>query len=223
MNAQQERDRARSLRLNKLKPTITIGLPRLPRRYPIWSVKSITIVSLLLVAIVSFVIFFFGKRSVLVEAEWVTATVAVSLFLFLWIGLYRGIRVKKHEPAPSNFEFIDVDVGDVGNVGDIGNVFGAVDDLPGLFLAPILFVLFGVLLVFLLPVIINLVWLLMFIFVVMLFWVFRFALRQVFARSRQTRGNLTQSLRIASIYTALYSGWLLAVLIGARFIVERAA
>jgi hypothetical protein len=200
----------RSQRVVTLPPRVKV------RKYPIWSVKTITILSLLLTAIVAAVVFGFGKRSILVEAEWVAVIVATSLFVFLFVGLYRGIRVKKAETPPTDFEFINVDAADIGDLGWADGIDG---DWPVLILAPILFIVFGILLVFLLPVLVNLVWLLLFVFVVMLFWIFRYALRQVFVRSRQTRGQLAPSLYYASVYTALYSGWLLVVLITARHFV----
>lgn len=188
------------------------------RRYPIWSIKSITIVSLIVVAIVSAVVFGIGKQSILVEAEWIVVIVSSCLFLFLLFGLYRGVRVRKREPAPGGFEFINVEPSDIGldAASGLGDVIGAADDLPGLILAPILFVVFGILLIFLLPIVVNVAWLLLFVFVLMLFWVFRAALRQVFVRSRQTRGRVIPSLGYAGWYTMLYSGWLIAVLVLAR-------
>lgn len=188
------------------------------RRYPIWSIKSITIVSLIVVAIVSAVVFGIGKQSILVEAEWIVVIVSSCLFLFLLFGLYRGVRVRKREPAPGGFEFINVEPSDIGldAASGLGDAIGAADDLPGLILAPILFVVFGILLIFLLPIVVNVAWLLLFVFVLMLFWVFRAALRQVFVRSRQTRGRVIPSLGYAGWYTMLYSGWLIAVLVLAR-------
>jgi hypothetical protein len=41
--------------------------------------------------------------------------------------------------------------------------------------------------------------------------VFYLALRQVFARSRVCRGNLGKSVGYALLYTALYTGWLFAL------------
>jgi hypothetical protein len=214
MNAQQKRDRAQSLRMNRSQQRIVLPTKTKLRKYPIWSVKTITILSLLLTAVVAAVVFFFGKESILVEAERISVIVAGALFLFLWIGLYHGIRVRKNEPAPASFEFIDTD----SSLPDLGGGwFDGIDgDLPALILAPILFLLLGLLLVFLLPIVVNLLWLLLFVFVVMLFWVFRYALRQVFVRSRATRGRLGTSLYYASVYTAIYSGWVLVVLITAR-------
>lgn len=217
MSAQRKSSAITGVGTSPTKPA-SLRVPKL-RKYPIWSVKTISILSLLLVAISTTVVLVFGKRSILVEAEWISVIVAASLFLFLWIGLYRGIRVKKNEAAPSNFEFIDVG-SNVPDVGDLGSALGAADDLAGLILAPVLFIALGIVLVFLLPVLVNLVWLLLFVFVVMLFWIFRYALRQVFARSRQTRGNMAASLYYAAAYTALYAGWLLVVLITARHLVE---
>lgn len=212
MNALRERDRRITERIKRLRPDVIV-LPRTRlRRYPIWSIKTVTIVSLLVTALIAAAVFWFGKRSLLIEAEWVAVLVASCLFVFLFVGLYRGVRVKKGEPAPSGFELIDAPV----DAPDIGGCLGAVDDLPGLILAPVLFVVLGVVLVFLLPILVNVVWLLLFVFVVMLFWIFRAALRQVFVCSRVTRGKVAASLRFAAWYTFLYAGWLVCVLAAAR-------
>lgn len=187
-----------------------------PRKYPIWFVRTITIVALLTTVIVAVAVLLLGKRSLLVEAEWVAAIVAFCLFVFLFLGLYRGIRVRKNEPVPSEFEFNRIDPADFGDAGSLVDVAGASDDVASAILAPVLFVLLGLLLIILLPLLVNLVWLLLFVFVLMLVWIFRYALRQVFVRSRVTRGDWVASARYAAFYTVLYSGWLLRVLLIAR-------
>ena len=59
---------------------------------------------------------------------------------------------------------------------------------------------------------VNALWPLIMLIAVALFWVFNRALRQVFARSRQCKGNLAASLGYALVYTTLYTGWLMALI-----------
>jgi hypothetical protein len=201
------------------------SLPNPPRRrplrvrYPIWSVRTITTVSILIVAIISVLILVIGKRDLLVKAEWITVTVASCLFVFLFIGLYHGVRIRKNEPPPTDFNPIRHGdyTPDMLNMGDLGSGIDGLDTLAGAVLGLVLIVILGVILIFLLPLLLNGVLLVLFLLVLALFWIFRLALRQVFARSRQCQGKLIPSLSYAALFTLLYSGWLLIVLLATRF------
>jgi hypothetical protein len=52
-------------------------------------------------------------------------------------------------------------------------------------------------------------------------WVVYRALRQVFARSRQSQGKLIPSVSWAMIYTALYTSWLYALLLLGSWLTNR--
>jgi hypothetical protein len=193
-------------------------LPRIPKRvrYPVWSVKTITLLAILVIGLTATSVFVIGKKPLFYETELTLAIVAGVLFLFLAVGLYRGVRVKRwdlpgvdakgvsmgdlmeHVPDPATFPD-HIDAGDFGE--------GCLVSLVGLLLA----ILVGVLLLLLLWVLLNLGILLWVFLIAALSYVFYLALRQIFAKSRACKGNLPTSLGYALLYTVLYTGWLFAV------------
>jgi hypothetical protein len=195
--------------------------PRGPimRRYPIWSVKTITIVAIFVIALTAIPIYLFGQLSLLVETDLTLACIAIGLFVFLAVGLYRGVRVRRKDlpetaingiglnqvtdslPNP-DLPAIDcpLDVADGGDDGCLSAIFS--------FLVAIV-ALVGV--VFVVWILINLGFGLAIILFLGLSWVFYRALRQVFARSRQCRGRILPSLGFATLYTVLYTSWLFAL------------
>ena len=71
--------------------------PRIPNRvrYPVWSVKTVTITALCVIAVTAASVFLLGKRSIFVETEMTLGIVGAALFVFLAVGLYHGVRVKR--------------------------------------------------------------------------------------------------------------------------------
>jgi hypothetical protein len=196
-------------------------MPRLrtfPRRvrYPVWSVKTITALAILVIALTATSVFLIGKKTLFYETELTLAIVAAVLFVFLSVGLYRGVRVKRRdlpgvdtkgvrlgeitEHLPDAATLPDnIDAGDFGE--------GCLVALVGLLLA----IVVGAILLVLLWLLLNLGILLWVFLIAALAWVFYLALRQIFAKSRVCKGNLGASLGYALVYTVLYTGWLFAL------------
>lgn len=103
----------------------------------------------------------------------------------------------------------------------IGEAAGAADDPLGLLLAIVLGVVVSILLVVLLVVFVNLAIGVFFLFMLAVGWIFHRALRTVFARSKRSRGDILASLGYAAFYTILYTGWLLAILLGVDWLRSR--
>ena len=193
-------------------------LRRLPKRvrYPVWSVKTITVLAILVIALTATSVFLIGKKPLFYKTELTLAIIAAVLFAFLTVGLYRGVRVKRWDlpgvdvKGVSAGEVMDY-LPDAGNLadgidpGDLGE--GCLVSLVGLLLA----IVVGIVLLLLLWVFLNLGILLWVFLIAALSYVFYLALRQIFAKSRVCKGNLAASLGYALLYTVLYTGWLFAL------------
>jgi hypothetical protein len=187
--------------------------------FPVWSVKSIALLSVLTVGVATAVAFAAGRRPVLVELEWTLVIVAGALFAMLLTGLYRGVRLRETEPPSAELTKIDIRdwTPDGTSLPDIDCPLDAFDGGDDGCLGAIV----GFLLSFLvLIVLVMAVWLFLqvalvavFVLLTAIYWVLHLALRQVFAHSADCRGNLTRSLGFATVYTLLYTGWLFALLI----------
>ncbi len=192
-----------------------IARPKFPKRvrYPVWSVKTITVTALFVTAVTAASVFLSGKRSVFVETELTLAIVAAALFVFLAVGLYRGVRVRRRDLPGTDVkgvsaENMDFSIDNMVPDGlDLGGDEGCLVAIVGLFVA----VIAAVAAVLLLWLVINLGIVLWVFLLAAVAYVFYLALRLVFARSRTCRGNLVASVGYALVYTVLYTGWLFAV------------
>ena len=195
--------------------------------YPVWSVKSVSVLLILTLAVSGTIVFAAGKRSFIVELEWTLGVVSAALFAMLAIGLYRGVRLKEQDAPSPDFQSPDLRdwVDGTGQLPDMNCPLDAVDAgddgclgaIVGFFLS--IFVL--ILLVGLLWVFLQVAVVVLFVVMTAIYWVLHLALRQVFAHSDDCRGNLLRSLGFASLYTLLYTGWLFALLLIASGLMNR--
>jgi hypothetical protein len=179
------------------------------RRYPVWSARVILAVAVAGVCVVAPLVLLVGHRRLMVDVEILGGVVAGAMFLFLAVGLYRGVRVRKREAMAGDFKAVG---GDwiPSNLGDLGSLGGdGCGEIIGGFLLGLLLL---ILLVVGLWLFVNVALVVFFLLSLALGWVFQRALRQVFAKSRRCRGDLAASLAYAAWYTFLYTGWLFAVL-----------
>lgn len=201
-------------------------IPKL-RKYPIWSAGSITAVAIVMTAATIILVAFIGKGSLISRAEITAGSLAGLIFLFLTYALYTGGRVRKNESPPIALE--RVGFGDVAQnadaswMPDIGFDGGGDDGCLGVIIGIVLTLLVGLLLILLVWILANLLIPVLLLVLIGVWWVMRLALRLAFAKSRTCRGNLSNSLGYAFLYTLLYTGWLFLVLAGARWWVARIA
>jgi hypothetical protein len=186
--------------------------PKLPRRarYRVWSVRTITALGLITAGLTAALVYGLGKRSIFVETELTLTIIAAALFVFLAASLYHGVRVRRRD-IPG--EVTGVPIEKALDAPDFVSpvIEGAAEGgLPGI-AAAILAVVVAFLALMLLWVLLNLGIVLWVFLLTVVAWVFYLALRQVFAKSRVCRGNVSKSLGYALLYTALYTGWLFAV------------
>src|SRR5688572_20119222 len=105
--------------------------PRLRRDSPrVWSIKTITVVAIFVVLLTAVSVFTLGKRSLFHETELTLAIIAAGLFVFLAVGLYRGVRVRRGDLPGTDVK--DTRVGEIIDgidpVSGGFDVAGAADD-----------------------------------------------------------------------------------------------
>lgn len=205
-------------------------------RYPVWSTKVVLWISIPVIVTITLLVFFLSTRSVLVESQVTLGIISLCLFVFLTVGLYRGVRLERPgkdelDRSIRRFDSRDESTGprwanffnfmfafgppDLPHVElphiDLHDMPDAGDDLVGCLLTLVLWI--GVLIL-----ITVLLWLLVQfiaalpVIAVVLYWIFYRALRVVFARSRACRGRLLRSMEYGLLYTLLYTGWIFALL-----------
>jgi len=121
-------------------------------------------------------------------------------------GLYKGVGLLDNFPKIEDYK-AKTPIFESGNIPtapslDVG------DGIGGLLLSILLWIGITILLAVLLVIFEAVLWLSIFIILAMLYWVFFRALKFVFKKSVDTKGDLGTSAMYAFGYTSLYVGWI---------------
>jgi len=161
-------------------------------------------------------VFVLGHKSVFVELKRTLIVISILLFLFLTIGLYKGIRIKNDPLITGKWQFFrGLDIFDVGSHLD---VLEFADGIVTFILSLILWLILSAVLLILILVLANVIWGAIFILGIIVYWVFYRAFRLVFLKSRICQGNLVLSLRYSLWYTFLYTGWIYVLVLSSRYL-----
>lgn len=161
-----------------------------------------------------------GKHRTIIENSILSTTLLSSaFFLFILIGLYRGVKLKdnlgkitdqfdlKKIESFKDFTPTDSDIPDFD------------DDIGGIIIGIILWIIVSILFGLLFWAFGAILWMTILIFMAMLYWIFFRALRLVFKKSSDCCGQLDRSLLFAFFYTILYNFWIFGII----FIIEKLA
>ena len=176
--------------------------------------KTIFYSSILVVAatIIAVWLFGLGKDRTMYENSLLSTSILFGMFfLFLAIGLFRGVKLKdnlgKFTDRIKKTKFPEM-----GDIGGADLPLDAGDGIGGIILGIILWIIVSILAIFLLWFFGAVLWVGMLVFMAMLYWVFFRALRLVFKHSKMCKGDLSKSLKIALLYTSLYCLWIYGVI-----------
>ena len=163
-----------------------------------------------------------------------TTVLAIAFCSFTTIGLYRGVKIRNDVGKLTNlyqskflrsnyFSSASKKPGTTHSSSSYEwlNLVDATpdgDDIVGIILAIIVWLLVAVILAFALAFIGDLLIVSMLAFAGMLYWIFFRALRLVFKNSNRSKGDLLESLKWGLVYTFLYSGWIYGIFILVEFI-----
>ncbi|MHB8126978.1 MAG: hypothetical protein ACYDEJ_15340 [Desulfitobacteriaceae bacterium] len=188
-------------------------------RYPLLSARTITLLSVITIAVVIILVFVFGHKSFLVELERSIGIISVILFLFLSHCLYRGVRLKNEPIVKGKWRFLrGSEYADVlSNIPVTPSFELASEGLGGIVLAIISWIVFTIVALILLFLLANVVWGVIFVLAVVVYWIFYRALRLALVKSRICKGKLMSSLGYGLLFTTMYSGWIYGVLFAFKF------
>ena len=174
--------------------------------------KSIFIVSLVVVGITILTVYLTGinyNRSLNSNLYLSPGIIAVALFFFMTYGLYTGIRLINNFPKFRNFKSGNfITNSGTGSTMDLPAVG---DGISGLILSVLLWIGMSILFVILLLVLETLFWFSLFIILAILYWIFFRALKFVFNKSKDTKGDIGFSALYSLTYTMLYVGWIFGI------------
>ncbi|AZA83799.1 hypothetical protein C1637_13815 [Chryseobacterium lactis] len=115
-------------------------------------------------------------------------------------------RLKRYVSKTPTINGFEIDPPDVG------------DGIGGAILSLVLWIVFSILLVFLLPLLGLFFWSSVLSLSAMLYWIFFRALRLVFKNSGKCKGNLLKSIYFGLFYSSLYIFWIYGIIFLIKYI-----
>ena len=183
------------------------------------TVFTVTIVVTVL-TILSIWLFGLGQHRTIFENSILsTSILSLAFFLFLTIGLYKGIKLKDDlgkitdRLKPSKIP----NLADGATGGDFIHVG---DGIEGIILSIILWVVVTILVALFFWLFGAVVWTGIIVFIAMLYWIFFRALRLVFKNSSKCKGNLTTSIAYGLGYTTLYNFWIYSIILVTHYLIK---
>lgn len=183
----------------------------------LWNGKTIALISLFVVTVIAVTVFFTNKKSIYDELELTLFFISASLFAFLSYGLYSGAKIAGRPLFPQ-LNVVDISSLDPGI--DIG--FPEVGDgIAGIILSIILWFVFTIALFFLLTFLVTAAWSAVLLLAFALYWLFYRALRIVFLKSFECKGDIGLSMQYALKYSFLYTGWMFLLIRATEYYLKR--
>ncbi len=188
--------------------------------------KAIFTITLIVLSLTIMSIWLSGMeqhRTVFINSILSTSILSTAFFLFITIGLYKGIKLKddigeitdklKFEKIPNFSDSLDIGTVDLPMI--------EADGIEGIFAvigAIILWIFASFLFLFLLWMFGTIGWAMLLVFAAMLYWIFFRALRLVFKNSNKSKGDLKNSLIYGFSYTLLYNFWIYGIILIAHYL-----
>ncbi|NRD24880.1 hypothetical protein HNV10_16620 [Winogradskyella litoriviva] len=174
--------------------------------------KSVFIVSLLVIGITILTVYLTGEnynRNVTSNLYLSLSIIGTVLFLFMTYGLYKGIGLKDNFPKFREFKTGDF-IAQSGTAPDLPSIEVG-DGIGGLIMSILLWIGMTIIIFLLLILLEAFFWISIFIILAMLYWVFFRALKFVFSKSTETKGDIGISAIYSLTYTILYLGWIFGI------------
>ena len=174
--------------------------------------KSVFKVSLLVIGITILTVYLTGEnynRTVTSNLYLSLSVIGAALFLFMTYGLYKGIGLTDNFPKFREFKTGEL-LANSGNGADLPSI-DIGDGIGGVIMSILLWIAMTIILFVFLILVEAVFWFSIFIILAMLYWVFFRALRFVFSKSKETKGDIGISVIYAIGYTALYLGWIFGI------------
>ena len=174
--------------------------------------KSVFTVSLLVIGITILTVYLTGEnynRTVTSNLYLSLSIIGTALFLFMTYGLYKGVGLTDNFPKFREFKTGDF-IAQSGTAPDLPSIEVG-DGIGGLIMSILLWIGMTILIFVLLILLEAFFWISIFIILAMLYWVFFRALKFVFSKSTETKGDIGISAIYSLAYTVMYLGWIFGI------------
>lgn len=188
------------------------------RTYQLIESRAVFKISLLvaLLTIVSVYFWGLGQHRTFFENSIISTTIlSVAFFLFVTIGLYRGVKLKDNLGKITRDNISISDTLDLTPTSHHGHSAGfdldLGDGIEGIILGIFLWILWAILVAVTLWIFSSILLIVIATFAAMLYWIFFRALRLVFKNSNKSKGDLMESIKYGLTYTFLYNFWIYGI------------
>lgn len=189
--------------------------------------KSIFSISLLVISItvISIWLLGLGQHRTLFENSLLSLSIlSVFFFLFITVGLYKGYKLKDNlgnltdkvqfNKVPNMPGSADSAIDITSGVADLG----ADEGIAGIIISIVLWIIFSIAIIFILWLFGAIFWFIIITFIAMLYWIFFRALRLVFKKSHECKGDLPKSVAWGLGYSLLYITWIYAIILLSHYL-----
>ncbi|QNA43049.1 hypothetical protein [Lacibacter sediminis] len=184
--------------------------------------KSILLITIPVSALTIFSIWFWGlgeHRTLFENSILSTSILSIAFFLFLTIGLYKGIKLKDDLGKITDKIKID-NIPDLSGMELSGDMLDADEGIAGIIFGIIAWLLFSIFLIVFIWFFSAIVWAMILAFAAMLYWIFFRALRLVFKNSNKCKGKLMSSMLYGLGYTVLYNFWIYGIMLTTHYLIK---
>lgn len=183
--------------------------------------KTLFIVTIVVIPLTILSIWLFGlgqHRTLFQNSILSTSILSFAFFMFLAIGLYKGIKLKDDlgkiiepetiEKMTKNLEGFDLS----GDFPDLD------DGIGGILIGILIWFFIAILLVLFITILGGFFWAMILAFIAMLYWIFFRAIRLVFKNSNKCKGDLAASALYGIGYTILYNFWIYLIILSTHYL-----
>lgn len=185
--------------------------------------RAIFIVTIIVIVLTVISIWLFGlgqHKTIFHNALLSISILSIAFFLFLTIGLYKGIKLM--DDIGKITDRIKID-----KMPDLSSGLELPSDIPevgegivGVIVGILMWFLFSMLLLLFIWLFGIFFWTIILVFAAMLYWIFFRALRLVFKNSKKCKNNLTSSIAYGLGYTILYNFWMYGIILATHYLTK---
>lgn len=184
--------------------------------------KSVFTITLIVIALTILSIWLFGlgeHRTLYVNSILSTSILSLAFFLFISIGLYKGLKLKDdlgkitNHIKPSKFPNLSEAFS-----SDIPTEIG--EGCEGILLSILFWILVTILFSIFIWLFGTLLWAGILLFIAMLYWIFFRALRLVFKQSNTCKNKIGKSMAYGIAFTTLYNFWIYGIILISHYFIK---
>lgn len=182
--------------------------------------KAVFTVTLIVIALTISGIWLFGlgqHRSIYDNSILSTTILSLGFFLFLTIGLYKGVKLKDNVGKMTDKIKLPK-IPDLSRGAESAGFVDMGDEIGGILLSIAIWLAVTVFLGVFLWLFGAVLWTGIIVFIAMLYWIFFRAVRLVFKNSNKCKSNLLMSTVYGLFYTLLYNCWIYAIIFGTHYL-----